>query len=174
MYIASRLERPFYAMYEKVSLQKIPNNKAASFVPVPFYRDFFCKKNWQSKNYNYTVKTLMIYVLLSNLTGISLVTNITLVSDSIHYEWARERISGYHHHIFIDVFLYCLWILLKSFLTKKGFFCMKIIKSFDKHNKIFIIKVRHGSWWIIVFLRRFRLWFTRLWVSITLLKKTTS
>gem|GEM_PF-6066967 len=50
----------------------------------------------------------MIYVLLSNLTGISLVTNITLVSDSIHYEWARERISGYHHHIFIDVFLYCL------------------------------------------------------------------
>ena len=167
MYIASRLERPFYAMYEKVSLQKIPNNKAASFVPVPFYRDFFCKKIWQSKNYNYTVKTLMIYVLLSNLTGISLVTNITLVSDSIHYEWARERISGYHHHIFIDVFLYCLWILLKSFLTKKGFFCMKIIKSFDKHNKIFIIKVRHGS------LRRFRLWFTRLWVSIMLLKKTT-
>ena len=173
MYIASQKERPFYAMYKEVSLQKIPNNKAASFVPVPFYRDFFCKKIWQSKNYNYTVKTLMIYVLLSNLTGISLVTNITLVSDSIHYEWARERISGYHHHIFIDVFLYCLWILLKSFLTKKGFFCMKIIKSFDKHNKIFIIKVRHGSWWIIVFLRRFRLWFTRLWVSIMLLKKTT-
>ena len=173
MYIASQKERPFYAMYKEVSLQQIPNNKAASFVPVPFYRDFFCKKNWQSKNYNYTVKTLMIYVLLSNLTGISLVTNITLVSDSIHYEWARERISGYHHHIFIDVFLYCLWILLKSFLTKKGFFCMKIIKSFDKHNKIFIIKVRHGSWWIIVFLRRFRLWFTRLWVSIMLLKKTT-
>ena len=151
MYIASQKERPFYAMYKEVSLQQIPNNKAASFVPVPFYRDFFCKKNWQSKNYNYTVQTLMIYVLLSNLTRISLVTNITLVSDSIHYEWARERISGYHHHIFIDVFLYCLWILLKSFLTKKGFFCMKIIKSFDKHNKIFIIKVRHGSWWIIVF-----------------------
>lgn len=151
MYIASQKERPFYAMYKEVSLQQIPNNKAASFVPVPFYRDFFCKKNWQSKNYNYTVKTLMIYVLLSNLTGISLVTNITLVSDSIHYEWARERISGYHHHIFIDVFLYCLWILLKSFLTKKEFFCMKIIKSFDKHNKIFIIKVCHGSWWIIVF-----------------------
>lgn len=134
-------------MYEKVSLQKIPNNKAASFVPVPFYRDFFCKKIWQSKNYNYTVKTLMIYVLLSNLTGISLVTNITLVSDSIHYEWARERISGYHHHIFIDVFLYCLWILLKSFLTKKGFFCMKIIKSFDKHNKI--IYNKSPSWLLV-------------------------
>jgi len=45
MYIASQKERPFYAMYKEVSLQQIPNNKAASFVPVPFYRDFFCKKN---------------------------------------------------------------------------------------------------------------------------------
>lgn len=88
----------------------------------PFYRDFFCKKNWQSKNYNYTVKTLMIYVLLSNLTGISLVTNITLVSDSIHYEWARERISGYHHHIFIDVFFILSMNTFKILSNKERIF----------------------------------------------------